>query len=117
MNQIFWTQEVEEAFEAMAAGDKGAMKVGSRHGGCSSDARPPLRSTGHMHPLVSRATAHALLYTVQAYNEKQVKQLTRLIEVTRTDLSKADRQKVGHWGWRSMPCLQAAFSTVIRRTS
>lgn len=31
----------------------------------------------------------------QAYNEKQVKQLTRLIEVTRTDLSKADRQKVG----------------------
>lgn len=33
---------------------------------------------------------------LQTYNEKQVKQLTRLIEVTRTDLGKADRQKVGH---------------------
>lgn len=28
VNQIYWTQEVEEAFEAMAAGDKGALKAG-----------------------------------------------------------------------------------------
>ena len=34
----------------------------------------------------------------QDYNEKQVKQLTRLIEVTRTELSKPDRQKV--WGYK-----------------
>jgi hypothetical protein len=31
---------------------------------------------------------------MQRYNEFQVKQLTKLIEVTRTDLGKADRQKV-----------------------
>ena len=31
---------------------------------------------------------------MQSYNEFQVKQLTRLIEVTRTNLSRADRQKV-----------------------
>lgn len=30
VNQIFMCQEVEEAFEKMAAGDKGAMKVGQR---------------------------------------------------------------------------------------
>lgn len=43
------------------------------------------------------ALLHALLpsLTLQAYNERQVKQLTRLIEVTRTNLTKADRQKVG----------------------
>lgn len=35
---------------------------------------------------------------MQAYNEFQVKQLTRLIEVTRTNLARADRQKVGGWG-------------------
>ena len=53
------------------------------------------------------AVAHALSFAAsthtdrptdcslpQAYNDKQVQQLTRLIEVTRTDLSKADRQKV-----------------------
>ncbi len=28
------------------------------------------------------------------YNQQQVKQLTKLIEVTRTDLAKPDRQKV-----------------------
>lgn len=27
VNQIYWTQEVEEAFEAMAAGDKGLLKA------------------------------------------------------------------------------------------
>lgn len=32
---------------------------------------------------------------MRSYNEFQVKQLTRLIEVTRTNLSRADRQKVG----------------------
>lgn len=31
---------------------------------------------------------------VQEYNQFQVKQLTKLIEVTRTDLKKEDRQKV-----------------------
>lgn len=31
---------------------------------------------------------------MRTYNEFQVKQLTRLIEVTRTNLSRADRQKV-----------------------
>ena len=31
---------------------------------------------------------------LQVYNEMQIKQLTRLIEVTRTELPKADRQKV-----------------------
>lgn len=49
---------------------------------------------------------------MQTYNEKQVKQLTRLIEVTRTNLSKADRQKVcgcgvpqkrGAGGWLLLP--------------
>lgn len=33
-------------------------------------------------------------HMLQVYNEKQIKQLTRLIEVTRTELPKADRQKV-----------------------
>ena len=32
---------------------------------------------------------------MKRYNDFQVQQLTRLIEVTRTELSKADRQKVG----------------------
>lgn len=31
---------------------------------------------------------------LQEYNQFQVKQLTKLIEVTRTDLKKEDRQKV-----------------------
>ena len=31
---------------------------------------------------------------LKLYNELQIKQLTKLIEVTRTNLSKADRQKV-----------------------
>lgn len=31
---------------------------------------------------------------MQDYNQFQVKQLTKLIEVTRTDLKKEDRQKV-----------------------
>lgn len=31
------------------------------------------------------------------YNAFQVKQLTRLIEVTRTNLARADRQKVRNW--------------------
>jgi dynein heavy chain len=31
---------------------------------------------------------------MRAYNDFQVKQLTKLIEVTRTDLSKPDRQKI-----------------------
>lgn len=31
---------------------------------------------------------------LQAYNDLQVRQLTRLIEITCTELSKADRQKV-----------------------
>jgi dynein heavy chain, axonemal len=44
VNQIFWCQEVEQAFKDMARGDKGAM---------------------------------------QKYNDFQVKQLTKLIEVTR----------------------------------
>lgn len=35
-----------------------------------------------------------LLFISQEYNEFQVKQLTKLIEVTRTDLSKPDRQKI-----------------------
>lgn len=42
----------------------------------------------------------------QAYNEKQVQQLTRLIEVTRTDLSKADRQKVGSSALASVCLMQ-----------
>ena len=54
VNQIFWCQEVEEAFSKMGK-DKNAM---------------------------------------HAYNKKQVQQLTDLIQVTRTDLKKADRQKV-----------------------
>ena len=54
VNQIFWCQEVEEAFRAMK-GDKNAMRT---------------------------------------YNKKQVQQLTDLIQVTRTDLKKPDRQKV-----------------------
>lgn len=37
---------------------------------------------------------------MRSYNEFQVKQLTRLIEVTRTNLSRADRQKVGGGGRR-----------------
>ena len=32
--------------------------------------------------------------TLQEYNKFQVKQLTKLIEVTRTELKKEDRQKV-----------------------
>ena len=54
VNQIFWCQEVEEAFAKMR-GDKDAMRK---------------------------------------YNAKQVQQLTDLIQVTRTDLKKPDRQKV-----------------------
>lgn len=37
-------------------------------------------------------TSHLVL--LQEYNQFQVKQLTKLIEVTRTDLKKEDRQKV-----------------------
>ena len=37
-------------------------------------------------------TSHLVL--PQEYNQFQVKQLTKLIEVTRTDLKKEDRQKV-----------------------
>ncbi|CAD7704939.1 unnamed protein product [Ostreobium quekettii] len=55
VNQIFWVQEVEEAFEELSNGKKDAMKK---------------------------------------YNEFQMQQLTKLIEVTRGDLAKADRQKV-----------------------
>ncbi|GBF96391.1 dynein heavy chain axonemal [Raphidocelis subcapitata] len=55
VNQIFWCQEVEQAFAELAAGKAGAMRT---------------------------------------YNAFQVKQLTRLIEVTRTNLSRSDRQKV-----------------------
>ncbi|EFN60095.1 hypothetical protein CHLNCDRAFT_133411 [Chlorella variabilis] len=55
VNQMYWCQEVEEAFGQLAGGNKNAMK---------------------------------------AYNERQVAQLTRLIEITCTELSKADRQKV-----------------------
>lgn len=39
VNQIYWTQEVEEAFQAMAAGDKGAMKVRCRVWGCAQGGR------------------------------------------------------------------------------
>jgi hypothetical protein len=28
VNQVYWCQEVEEAFDQLAKGDKGAMKVG-----------------------------------------------------------------------------------------
>ena len=55
VNQIYWCQEVEQAFLDMGKGKKDAMKT---------------------------------------YNELQVKQLTRLIEVTRTELPKVERQKV-----------------------
>ncbi|KAI8464229.1 MAG: flagellar alpha dynein [Monoraphidium minutum] len=55
VNQIFWCQEVEQAFADLSKGNKGAMR---------------------------------------SYNDFQVKQLTRLIEATRTSLSRADRQKV-----------------------
>ncbi|DBA86689.1 TPA: Dynein alpha chain, flagellar outer arm [Trebouxia sp. C0004] len=55
VNQIFWCQEVEEAFMKLNKGQANAMKE---------------------------------------YNQFQVKQLTKLIEVTRTDLKKEDRQKV-----------------------
>lgn len=45
-------------------------------------------------------------HLLQAYNERQVAQLTRLIEITCTELSKADRQKVRR-GWASWPaCLR-----------
>lgn len=50
-------------------------------------------SSAHAMPGCAKRTGIALA-CLQAYNEKQVQQLTRLIEVTRTDLSKADRQKV-----------------------
>ncbi len=89
VNQIYWTQEVEEAFEAMAAGDKGALKVG----GCGWLG---IRCLESLMP-VTAAPGAVPACCAQAYNEKQVQQLTRLIEVTRTDLSKADRQKVGCW--------------------
>jgi hypothetical protein len=56
VNQIYWCQEVEEAFQKMSkGGDKKAMET---------------------------------------YNKLQVQQLTDLIQVTRTDLKKEDRQKV-----------------------
>jgi dynein heavy chain len=55
VNQIYWCQEVEQAFVEMGRGDREAMLK---------------------------------------YNQQQVKQLTKLIEVTRTELPKADRQKV-----------------------
>jgi len=54
VNQIYWCQEVEEAFAKMSS-DKDAMTK---------------------------------------YNQQQVQQLTDLIQVTRTDLEKCDRQKV-----------------------
>lgn len=54
VNQIYWCQEVEEAFKKMSS-QKGAMAK---------------------------------------YNKLQVQQLTDLIQVTRTDLKKEDRQKV-----------------------
>ena len=40
-----------------------------------------------------RAAAHPFR-NLQEYNKFQVKQLTKLIEVTRTELKKEDRQKV-----------------------
>eukprot|EP00891_Asterochloris_glomerata_P001316 jgi/Astpho2/1316/Aster-06188 len=55
VNQIYWCQEVEEAFAAQGKGNKNALAE---------------------------------------YNKFQVKQLTKLIEVTRTELKKEDRQKV-----------------------
>jgi len=57
VNQIYWCQEVEEAFAKMKS-DKDAMNK---------------------------------------YNQQQVQQLTDLIQVTRTDLEKCDRQKVRLW--------------------
>lgn len=57
-------------------------------------AKPPLHPLAHWVSQVTRTCAPALPASrEQEYNEFQVKQLTRLIEVTRTDLSKADRQK------------------------
>ena len=112
MNQIYWCQEVEEAFERMASGHKGAMKVGG-HGqalkcnaACTSLlvqsalVHPSERLGAEMRPLSLPSflpPPPAARHLAQAYNELQVKQLTRLIEVTRTNLSKADRQKVW-WG-------------------
>lgn len=58
VSQIFWVQEVEQAFHDIQSGKKDAMRK---------------------------------------YNEFQVQQLTRLIEVTRTELSKSDRQKVPYF--------------------
>jgi dynein heavy chain len=66
-SQIFWCQEVEQAIADAAGGGSG----GSGGGGKAPD-------------------PHAL----RKYNEFQVAQLTRLIEVTRTALSRSDRQKV-----------------------
>jgi flagellar motor switch/type III secretory pathway protein FliN len=54
VNQIYWCQEVEEAFRDLQT-DK---------------------------------------YAMANYNKMQVQQLTDLIQVTRTELKKADRQKV-----------------------
>ena len=45
-------------------------------------------------PLRLQRTKVEVSGMLQVYNELQIKQLTRLIEVTRTELPKADRQKV-----------------------
>ncbi|MEW5298846.1 MAG: hypothetical protein WDW36_001923 [Sanguina aurantia] len=55
VNQIFWCQEVEQAFADIKGGVRDAMSV---------------------------------------YNQFQVKQLTKLIEVTRTEIPRQERQKI-----------------------
>lgn len=96
VNQIYWCMEVEEAFERLAAGDKGAMKVGRRRDAPGHLARACMAFCRLCHcKAAARCKAPVSPLLLQAYDAKQSAQLTRLIELTKTDLTKADRQKGG----------------------
>lgn len=115
VNQIFWCQEVEQVRECvrvcswLRARACGWLRAGTAalppqglpplH---STSPRPPLRTHTHSHTRTpTRAHAQAFVSmgkgdknAMTKYNEFQIKQLTKLIEVTRTDLKKTDRQKI-----------------------
>jgi dynein heavy chain len=104
VNQIFWCQEVEQV---------GRAPVPACSPEAAGNQRPPklipqINRTPHKprRPQAFADLAKGKAGAMKAYNDFQVKQLTRLIEVTRTNLPRADRQKVrrgGGVGWGDWP--------------
>jgi hypothetical protein len=92
VNQIFWCQEVEKV--RAHARPRGAPWRPSPAAGPAAGPPPPSPPRRGPCPQAFADMASGKPSAMRAYNEFQVKQLTRLIEVTRTGLARPDRQKV-----------------------